>query len=193
MKLLLLGTIGENARQLSKLLLQYSLASRFGIQKMPEISRTSNGKPFFKHLPLSFNLSHSGPFALCAIGPSPVGVDIECVKPRRAGIERRILTEGERERLKNATTYTEELIALWTLKESYLKYTGTGLRVSPQTVEFWLEADGAVRSSQKGLTFRWFAGRGYRAALCVKGERLPQTIQWVPSEALLEREKENAT
>lgn len=81
-----------------------------------------HGKPFFlDHPEWHFSLSHSGDLAVCAFDDSPIGVDIEQIRP----IDTKRLAArylGTREPLT-----PEEFFSLWTRKESYLKAVGIGL------------------------------------------------------------------
>ena len=52
----------------ARALLERALADR-GVQQMPAVERAPGGKPYFPDRPeLCFSLSHSGPWALCALG-----------------------------------------------------------------------------------------------------------------------------
>ena len=60
-------------------LLERALTDR-GLEQMPAVERAPRGKPYFPDRPeLCFSLSHSGPWALCALGDGPVGADVEAV------------------------------------------------------------------------------------------------------------------
>lgn len=100
-----------------------------------------HGKPMLKHRDLHFNLSHAGKWAMCAISDREVGADIEGLfrfdgkKKRMEGIARRCLTKEEQAYLAHADHYEEELIRIWTKKESYVKMTGEGLSRDLSTVD----------------------------------------------------------
>ena len=69
-------------------LLERALTDR-GLEQMPAVERAPGGKPYFPDRPeLCFSLSHSGPWALCALGDGPVGADVETVRPRREALLR---------------------------------------------------------------------------------------------------------
>jgi 4'-phosphopantetheinyl transferase len=84
-----------------------------------EIERTENGKPFAKGIPLHFSISHSGDLLCCALSRFPIGIDIELRREIRPDLARRLCAEGE-----NST----DLLALWTAKEAYFKWLGTGIK-----------------------------------------------------------------
>ena len=63
-------------------LLERAARLHWGWDRLPEMAREERGKPYFPGAPqYHFNLSHSGPFALCALSDRPVGVDIQVVRP----------------------------------------------------------------------------------------------------------------
>src|SRR5690606_5562839 len=83
-------------------------------------------------LPFSFNLSHSGDVALCAIAVfETVGVDVEAIRESREliPIARRFFSEAEQEAL-HALPAEQQCAAFyqcWSSKEALLKAWGTGL------------------------------------------------------------------
>ena len=95
-----------------------------------EIGYGENGKPFITNLEnVHFNISHSGDFVVCAVSNNAIGIDVERIRKVNLRIAERyfstselhdLLQLGEEER----KTY---FIALWTVKESYLKAIGKGL------------------------------------------------------------------
>lgn len=100
-----------------------------------EISYTDAGKPYFaNHQDLHFNLSHSGHFAACVFYHKEVGIDVQKIAPVGDALIRKIATEEEASALLQLPKEAKEeaFAKLWTVKESYLKYTGRGLLVSPK-------------------------------------------------------------
>ncbi|MBP1737409.1 MAG: 4-phosphopantetheinyl transferase [Oscillospiraceae bacterium] len=109
-------------------LLLYGLRRFCGRDTLPAIARASGGKPFFPQCPeIHFNLSHSGPFLLLGLADTPVGVDIEVVRPRRPSLPRFALTQEEYALFCQNGGGWKEFYLLWTVKEAYCKYTGDGL------------------------------------------------------------------
>ena len=103
------------------------------------------GKPS-ANVPLYFNVSHSGNYVLCAVSDKPIGVDIEQIKPFRAGMVARYFTKDEAAYIWGDTTPTTETVTVpeictrfyrtWTAKESYVKMTGTGISTDLGAVAF---------------------------------------------------------
>ena len=80
-----------------------------------------------------FNLSHSGNRVAIAWGDSPVGVDVQHMRMNRGNEElaRRFFTREEQEYIfAQPERMQERFYQVWTGKESYLKYLGTGLQKS---------------------------------------------------------------
>lgn len=130
-----------------------------------EIARDAYGKPYFPRRPdLHFSLSHSGGLALCGVGTGPLGVDIELVRPRRAGLPRYALTDLEHGDYLARGGGWGDFCALWTRREAWVKYTGLGV------------ARSRGRDMPGGLLLREFQGDIWRAAVCAQEEIGP--ILW---------------
>ncbi len=101
------------------------------------ISYTDAGKPYLANCKdLHFNLSHSGHYAVCAFYHKEVGIDVQKIAPVPDALIQKIATEEEASTLLQLPQGEKEeaFAKLWTAKESYLKYTGRGLLVSPKRV-----------------------------------------------------------
>jgi 4'-phosphopantetheinyl transferase len=94
--------------------------------KDPEsIRREPAGKPYWEGC--HFNLSHSGPYVVLAVGESPVGVDVECFRKVRneEALAKRYFTPEE---VAFAGNSQERFLQIWTSKEARIKWDGSGLR-----------------------------------------------------------------
>ena len=102
------------------------------------ISEDGNGKPFCEHSDLHFSISHSGDFAVCAVGDRPVGVDIEKIRKVNMQSARRFASEKELIYIfghlpekadfeSNFPDTLERFFEVWTKKEAYGKMIGTGI------------------------------------------------------------------
>lgn len=95
------------------------------------------GKPYVVDLPVQFNLSHSGPYALCAVAARPVGADIQVLRPVKDALIRRVCSPEELAYLcgqGDRSLQAARFIQLWTVKEALLKCCGTGIRRELRTV-----------------------------------------------------------
>lgn len=107
------------------------------------VGRDAAGRPQIQApAPLQVSLSHGGGWlAACARPDAPVGIDVEAIRPIRPALLPEILTPAEQVW---AGTCPERIIALWCLKEAFLKATGDGLRRDPRTACF-LPGDDQIR------------------------------------------------
>ena len=122
-----------------------------------------NEKPYIQGNEIFFNLSHSGNMAVCAVSKNEIGVDIEQIERADFKIAKRIFTKGENIRIKNTLDKNSSFIRYWTLKESYMKYCGSGLSIAPKDIE--IEFYDNI-PHYKDLDFFEYEIEGYRLALC---------------------------
>lgn len=119
---------------LSSILLRYALVKHYNFKNEDiMIGYGLFGKPFLeKNDSLHFNISHSGDWIVCAVGNGKIGVDVEVIKEMEMKQISYFFSRGEQEWLKSKkeTQKMEMFYKLWTLKESYMKYIGTGLGYS---------------------------------------------------------------
>lgn len=146
-------------------LLQYAL-EQAGISKETQIFEISPlGKPFLKDQPhIHFSLSHSGPWAVCAIGNAPLGVDVE--QPRcTMEIARRFFRKDELPE----TEDKDFLLRLWTAKEAFVKAIGLGLTAPLDSfkVVLW-EKKAVLEQNLSPLPYQLqeFQLNGCRVCLC---------------------------
>ena len=114
-------------------LLVEMLRSNGLLKELPSIEYAEGGKPYIKNYPeLHFNLSHCRRYVAVAIHSSPVGVDIECRRKVSQSLIKKVCSEDEQQTIAASQEPDMEFLRLWTCKEAYLKYTGTGI-VEPLT------------------------------------------------------------
>lgn len=114
------GTAGADGKRFAYPLLLAAAADAWGWRALPRIERSQRGKPFFPDRPDRwFSISHSGGYALCALsGAGAVGVDIEGIRPRRAGLPEWCLSPAELSRFDGSW---RDFYRFWTLKEAWCK------------------------------------------------------------------------
>lgn len=115
------------------LLLDYALM-RFGRrEKTEEIGISEHGKPVLLSCPeLFFNLSHSINLVMAVTSDRPCGCDVEEVRKAVAGVSRRFFCEEECQEIFSCPEGVQRdrmFTRFWTMKESYVKMTGTGLTI----------------------------------------------------------------
>lgn len=99
-------------------LLQLALRERYGWQTLPEVETTEGGKPWFpRHPEVHFSISHTDGAVLVGIGETPIGVDVEKVRPVSARTMNQV-----------AGAATEmEFFQTWVRREARTKRSGAGV------------------------------------------------------------------
>lgn len=166
------------------------------------ISYGEQGKPYLPGVPdFHFSITHSGRIAALAVSDAEIGCDLEQIRTPDLLVARRLFSEEEKERLTAAGTKEEQedlFFRLWTLRESFLKVTGKGLRLSMRDFAISLE-NGSESDSESSSTVRVLdtsgelqeVGRpafsfaepvlvpGYRFALCRAGASCTPSVREV--------------
>ncbi len=143
----------EKESYFARKMLKYAFLDFFqlGLQE-EEIGRLENGKPYYrKDNRLHFNVSHCQSAIAVAVSYVPIGIDVEGMREVNERTVRKCCGKEEiayvfeaRGKEQNAKGIlskeeTQRFLKLWTLKESYVKMTGEGLRKPLDEVCFRLE------------------------------------------------------
>ena len=139
-------------------------------QLLPQILRQEYGveRPVFRTLP-------------GGKGSTPLGVDVERIKPRRPTLPRDALSEEEFQWFLDRGSRWADFYTLWTLKESLVKYTGQGLNCAPRSIAVPLLEPGGC-AWKDGRYFRAWGGEGWRAACCGEEPAERERLEQVRSE-----------
>ena len=111
----------------SGLLLNYALKDFCGKSDF-EILTAEHGKPYIKNGNVHFNISHSANYVICAVSYFNIGCDIEKIRPVNLNIANRFFTQEEYKNIINSANVQDSFFEHWVLKESYIKFLGTGLK-----------------------------------------------------------------
>lgn len=133
-------------------LLAAILKKDYQIEACPEIIRDAMGKPFLKDSELYFNVSHSGEYLAVAVSKRPVGVDIQKEKDIREVMYRRIVQPKEQTLI--GKERQKDFLRLWTLKESFVKAEGKGLRI-PMKDYYFEKENGCYFVNYSGQRALW--------------------------------------
>ncbi|MBR5529278.1 MAG: 4'-phosphopantetheinyl transferase superfamily protein [Oscillospiraceae bacterium] len=176
----LFATDNLTQRQQAKTLLAYTAAQAWNFPSLPEIGIHSGGKPHFLRNPdHHFNLSHSGSYALCAAAELPVGVDIQIIKTSwRDSLPRRVCSPEQLHWLEQQPCRRHAFTQLWCMKESRVKWDGSGLTHSIPDISVPLPQAEENLYFWDGLWFRLFSGPDWEACVC-STEAPPDTIHWI--------------
>lgn len=131
------------------LLLRKMLSEKFSISKADIVIKTAeNGKPYTEIPGAFFSLSHSGCYAAAAVGESELGVDIEKIRPVKAGVARYFCSTADLQYIfgdktdfapAELLTQPEQLrrfFEVWTFKEAYFKRQGLGIWKYAAEIDF---------------------------------------------------------
>lgn len=115
-------------------MVQALLRQHFGIRNA-QIHRDAAGKPYLTGCDLHISIAHCGEKAACVVSRTPVGIDIERIRPIKRKLISYVCVEEEAQYVLGA--YREELcedadvlrrfFEIWTAKEAYFKKQGTGI------------------------------------------------------------------
>jgi 4'-phosphopantetheinyl transferase len=149
---LLLSLISDNRRLEierlkftdSKLLSLYSeLLVRYLLSKLTKepfsdfvFDRTEKGKPYvIGHDDIDFNISHTKGMILCSVtDKGRVGVDVERIRHIKYNIMKRCFNLEEISYVEQLPLTDRKFFEIWTKKEAYTKYLGTGLTIDITTI-----------------------------------------------------------
>lgn len=152
--------------------LDYCL-SRHGLRERETPMRLGPwGKPEPAGGGFHFNLSHSGPWALCVWSEGPVGADVERLREPSDALLRRVCAPGEAQGVRSA----RDFLWLWTAKESYAKLLGRGLSLDFREIEL----------ARLDVEFRRYDLGEYGATLCAAGGAFAPALETVPLDWLRE-------
>ena len=130
------------------------------------------GKPVLTDFPgIHFSLSHSGIWAMCAIGNRPLGCDVEKASRGNEKLARRFFHPEEQQALAGLAPDTcpewqREFARIWTRKESYLKLDGRGLSLKMECFSALADHPGIHYAEMNGI-------EGYAFACCTSGAETP--------------------
>lgn len=109
-----------------------------------------------------YNLSHSGDRVVIAWGDGPVGVDVQQMRmdPGKEELARSFFTPEEQAFIfESPESRAERFYRVWTGKESYLKYLGTGLKKS-------LSSFSILSPEISPMLKTWYLPQGCCVSLC---------------------------
>ena len=140
-----------------------------------------NDKPKIEGI--CFNLSHSHDMVVCAISEKEVGCDVEKIKKVKGKIAEHFFTKNEAAYLQalGEEERQNEFFRIWTLKESYLKMTGEGMKLALNQFEFVFgEGVKVLRNGEICNCFiKEYTLPGYKLSVCAEEAEFAQ-LQYMP-------------
>ncbi len=154
-------------REIERIAGDYALKKVFSdLFGITEIQINRERKPYIKDCPYHFNLSHSGEYLLLAVADVPVGADIEKITKIRPKTMEKYFSDAEQAHVmkEGKTAFFE----IWTKKESYVKYTGEGIKGLMKT-NFYPE----------NIAFFQTIYENHQIAVCTDVLHLPDEIEFL--------------
>ncbi|UOE58255.1 4'-phosphopantetheinyl transferase superfamily protein [Priestia filamentosa] len=155
--------------------------------KSNDIQFTYNkyGKPFLRDIEISYNISHSYDWLVCVIDKSSVGIDIEKIRPLNLNIAKRFFSNEEFCEIisRDKVMQLDYFFELWTLKESFLKFLGTGMYTSLNSFtikkhksRYTILSRDKLLSNSNCYFKTYILDKKYKMAVCAANEIFPNKI-----------------
>ena len=110
------------------MLLCEGLKTEYGITDKPLFAYGEHGKPSLADYPhIHFSLSHCREAAACYVSSTPVGIDIESIRPLHDALVEYTMNADEVRLIRESERPDLQFIQIWTQKEALLKFTGSGI------------------------------------------------------------------
>jgi 4'-phosphopantetheinyl transferase len=122
----------DKVRSLAAERLVYQLLKKhFGITAVKLLCKSS-GQPYLADCPLHVSISHCEQAVACAVSHTPVGIDMERIRPIDLRLCRHTCVPEEMEYLRAGERCGDQEVfrrffEIWTAKEAYYKKCGTGI------------------------------------------------------------------
>lgn len=168
-----------------------------------QILQGSHGKPYYAgHKQIQFNISHCKRAVAVAVANIPLGIDVEVMRRVNYRTVKKCCNQkeltyvlGETDKEREGSSFLSEaetirFLELWTLKESYVKMTGEGLRTPLRTVNFKLQDEKSPKGIDDSNQYCLYQKNGVTIALTVQGKDVSaESFVW--REYSYEEEKEH--
>ncbi|MCL2367029.1 MAG: 4'-phosphopantetheinyl transferase superfamily protein [Oscillospiraceae bacterium] len=174
-----------------ELMLRYVLWRQFSLEnEAVEILKGDEGKPYLKDCPIHFNISHAADFVVCAVSEQAIGVDIEQIKETDLSLAKRFFCQCEYEDLiaQHADDRLDYFFSLWTLKESYMKWLGSGMAIPLDSFFFKITDEGiSVVDENREIRpfFKQFSVDDYKISLCSMIDSFSDEIEKINVEEMV--------
>lgn len=139
------------------------------------LSKGEHGKPYLHGYPhIHFNLTHCKNMVACAFDTKPVGIDCELPRKYLDSVIKKTFSNQEKCFFEKAANSNEEkqnwFFRFWTLKEAYVKMTGTGITVPLDHISFSFSGDAETYKIQcfdpEVTSFQYTFDSGHVLSLC---------------------------
>lgn len=168
---------------LGEALVRAAIVSRLGISNEHiRFAMNEYGKPSLSgYGHFQYNISHSGDWVAVFISNTPVGIDVEEVRPIDMNIAESFLSVQEFNRLMShhEGERLPRFYELWTLKESYIKCKGEGLSIPLHSFSILVNDDRSITLEpvSERCYFRTYElDASHKLAACSDTDRFPTSV-----------------
>lgn len=176
-------------RLVGELLVSFFMRRCFGVERdCFSVMRAEGGKPYIVGVKnVFYNISHSGDYIVCAVSDEEVGIDVERRAVARMPVARRFFCSLEIERLDalEGVERDELFFNYWSVKECFLKYTGSGLSRSLSSFFVDFSDCPIIYEQQQAVPVcvrECPIDRGYACYVCSSRDVVPELIPVSPDE-----------
>ncbi|MDR0982848.1 MAG: 4'-phosphopantetheinyl transferase superfamily protein [Culturomica sp.] len=165
-----------------RLLLAKAIADEGLVYNPDMILKNEHGKPYLSYSDdFFFNISHSGDYIVCTVSDTEVGIDVQKLRKFSETIALRYFHPNEAKMLETLEDKSDYFFTLWTAKEAYLKYLGSGLSGGLNSFEVVMfEGLYKIRENFNILPVvlhSCFLEDGYKCFVCSLQDISPQLIE----------------
>jgi len=128
-------------------------------------------KPYLKdYKNFHFNISHSGKYIVCATNNTPIGIDIEQIKPIDLAVAKYFFTKEEYNDILRNKSFErlQYFYSVWTLKESYIKAIGKGVSIplSNFTIKILQDKIKSYKTDPNYYFKQYEIDKNYKMSIC---------------------------
>ena len=179
---------------IGELLARYGICNCFGIDASKLSFNVSEyGKPYIDGIPYYFNISHSDDYIICGVSDINIGVDIEKMQDIDFGFACDVFSDDEMRRFSSESVEKKKelFFSIWTLKESYVKWLGSGFHrklssytVSPKGTQAEILDPHSLDDTVP--KFRTYTLGDYKISICSCDKNFPDEFKYLhPRELVL--------
>ena len=135
-----------------------------------------------------FNISHTKEWVAVAVADTPIGIDIEMLRVYKPEVAKRFFHKDEYAFLESLPNDLRNVsfTRLWTLKESYVKCTGSGIANNFDKFAISINStDVEIKGNDSPVFFKQYNYDGLFVSVCSTTNLFPNNIMLLTIEEIL--------
>lgn len=145
-----------------------------------DIKHTEYRKPYLvDHPDFHYNISHSGTKVMCVVSPHECGCDVQNKNDYKYEVANRFFTEEEQAYIDSQENKVNAFYRIWSLKESFTKAMGLGLRLSFTSFSIHFEEEIKVIQQENDKSYHFYEfdlDPNYTFTACVESHACEEVI-----------------